>query len=169
MFHAEGLALWRALRQRAVRFTNLLCPMAAVCPAPLPPHSTEVSEAADQEAASSMTAAVEITPIEALPRRLGARAPVDVMGVVLALGQLGTVKRKADATELPRRDVTIGDTRWGWLGRVGGVRPLKRQVERWMQAWCSPSCKICNWGRGFTVRRETAMRVVMEFLTLELQ
>ncbi len=66
-----------------------------------------------------MTAAVEITPIEALPRRLGARAPVDVMGVVLALGQLGTVKRKADATELPRRDVTIGDTRWGRLGRVG--------------------------------------------------
>ncbi|GFR46347.1 hypothetical protein Agub_g7919 [Astrephomene gubernaculifera] len=71
--------------------------------------STEVSEAADQDT-SSMTAAVEITPIEALPRRVGARAPVDVMGVVLALGPLGTIKRKAGGDELPRRDVTIGDS-----------------------------------------------------------
>ncbi|GLC47136.1 hypothetical protein PLESTB_000601900 [Pleodorina starrii] len=69
---------------------------------------TEVSEAADQDT-TSMTAAVEITPIEVLPRRVGARAPVDVMGVVLALGSLGTVKRKADSSELPRRDVTLGD------------------------------------------------------------
>lgn len=58
-----------------------------------------------------MTAAVEICPIEMLPRRVGARAAVDVMGVVLALGSLGTVKRKADSSELPRRDVTLGDMR----------------------------------------------------------
>ncbi|GLI69429.1 hypothetical protein VaNZ11_014038 [Volvox africanus] len=70
--------------------------------------STDVSEAADQDT-SAMNAAVEITPIDLLPRRVGARAPVDVMGVVLALGSLGTVKRKADSSELPRRDVTLGD------------------------------------------------------------
>ncbi|EFJ46650.1 hypothetical protein VOLCADRAFT_105399 [Volvox carteri f. nagariensis] len=69
---------------------------------------TEVTEAADQDT-SSMTAAVEITPIEVLPRRVGGRMPVDVMGVVLALGPLGTVKRKADSSELPRRDITLGD------------------------------------------------------------
>ncbi|GIL48308.1 hypothetical protein Vafri_4587 [Volvox africanus] len=70
--------------------------------------STDVSEAADQDT-SAMNAAVEITPIDLLPRRVGARAPVDVIGVVLALGSLGTVKRKADSSELPRRDVTLGD------------------------------------------------------------
>lgn len=37
--------------------------------------------------------------------------PVDVLGVVVACGQLGTIKRKADNTELPRRDVTIADSR----------------------------------------------------------
>ena len=47
-----------------------------------------------------------------LPRRIGQRAPVDVMGVVLALGSYGTVKRKADNSELPRREVTIGDQRY---------------------------------------------------------
>ncbi|KAG2486706.1 hypothetical protein HYH03_014635 [Edaphochlamys debaryana] len=72
--------------------------------------STEVSEAADQGAASAMTAAVDLTPIDVLPRRVGSRAPVDVAGVILAVGPLASVKRKADNSELPRRDVTIGDS-----------------------------------------------------------
>ncbi|KXZ50509.1 hypothetical protein GPECTOR_16g684 [Gonium pectorale] len=70
---------------------------------------TEVSEAADQDT-TAMTAAVDVTPIEMLPRRVGGRALVDVAGVVLSLGPLGTVKRKADSSELPRRDVTLGDS-----------------------------------------------------------
>jgi replication factor A1 len=37
--------------------------------------------------------------------------PVDVLGVVTHCGQLGTIKRKADNSELPRRDVTIADSR----------------------------------------------------------
>ncbi|KAG2451925.1 hypothetical protein HYH02_003700 [Chlamydomonas schloesseri] len=84
--------------------------------------TTDVSEAADQDT-SAMTTAVDITPIDQLPRRIGQRAPADVMGVVLALGNYGTVKRKADNSELPRREVTIGDqsgksvaiTLWGDL------------------------------------------------------
>jgi hypothetical protein len=38
--------------------------------------------------------------------------PVDVLGVVTHCGQLGTIKRKADNSELPRRDVTIADSRF---------------------------------------------------------
>jgi hypothetical protein len=36
---------------------------------------------------------------------------VDVLGVIVALGTVGTVKRKADASELFRRDVSITDQR----------------------------------------------------------
>jgi replication factor A1 len=40
------------------------------------------------------------------------QVPVDVAGVVVSLGTFGTVKRKADNSELARRDVTLADQRW---------------------------------------------------------
>lgn len=40
------------------------------------------------------------------------QAPVDVLGMVLSVGPLGTIKRRADNSELQRRDVTIGDARF---------------------------------------------------------
>jgi hypothetical protein len=46
------------------------------------------------------------------------QALVDVAGVVLEWGSQGSVKRKSDGTDLARRDVTLGDSRWvgGWVG-----------------------------------------------------
>ena len=40
---------------------------------------------------------------------------MDVVGIVVSCGALGTVKRKSDSTELVRRDITLADQRW-----VGG-------------------------------------------------
>ncbi len=37
-----------------------------------------------------------------------------MMGVVTSVGQLGSVKRKSDNSELSRRDVTLLDQRWGF-------------------------------------------------------
>lgn len=39
------------------------------------------------------------------------QAPVDVMGVVTAVGPMGTIKRKMDSSELMRRDITLADSR----------------------------------------------------------
>ena len=36
-----------------------------------------------------------------------------MMGVVTDVGQLGSVKRKSDNSELSRRDITLLDQRWG--------------------------------------------------------
>jgi len=70
---------------------------------------TDVCEAADQAAGEAMRAAVDIVPIEALPRHVNKKAAVDVLGVVTAVGQQGTVKRKADNAEVVRRDITLVD------------------------------------------------------------
>lgn len=39
------------------------------------------------------------------------QTPVDVLGVILSLGTLGSVKKKSDNTDLQRRDVTLADKR----------------------------------------------------------
>ncbi|GBF93866.1 replication A 70 kDa DNA-binding subunit B [Raphidocelis subcapitata] len=70
---------------------------------------TEVEEAADQ-GGIDVSVAADIVPLDRLPAYIGRKTNVDVLGVVLALGPPGTVKRRADNSELPRRDVTIGDT-----------------------------------------------------------
>ena len=41
---------------------------------------------------------------------------VDLIGVVTQAGPIGSVKRKADNSELLRRDVTLTDQRWEPLG-----------------------------------------------------
>ena len=49
-----------------------------------------------------------------------------MMGVVTSVGQLGSVKRKSDNSELSRRDVTLLDQRWAfeqlWAAALGGIR-----------------------------------------------
>ncbi|KAL6756722.1 replication protein A 70 kDa DNA-binding subunit [Haematococcus lacustris] len=72
-------------------------------------EKTEVCEAAEQAEAITMTALVDVVPIEQLPRYLTRKTNVDVMGVVTAVSGLGTVKRKSDSSELARRDVTLAD------------------------------------------------------------
>jgi replication factor A1 len=65
---------------------------------------------------------------DALAPHIGRKAPVDVLGAVLEVGPLGSVKRKADASELARRDVTLGDasgksvvlTLWGEAAEGAG-------------------------------------------------
>ena len=39
------------------------------------------------------------------------QAPVDVMGVVVGVGALGSIKRKSDNSDVQRRDVTLVDFR----------------------------------------------------------
>ncbi len=58
----------------------------------------------------------------------GMQAGIDMMGVVTSVGQLGSVKRKSDNSELSRRDVTLLDQRYSlkWkrkqMKRKGGER-----------------------------------------------
>lgn len=50
------------------------------------------------------------------------QAPVDIMGVVVGLGSVGTIKRKTSGEELSRRDVTLVDQVWTqWAGGQGIV------------------------------------------------
>lgn len=42
------------------------------------------------------------------------QAGIDMMGVVTSVGQLGSVKRKSDNSELPRRDITLLDQRYSF-------------------------------------------------------
>ena len=44
----------------------------------------------------------------------GMQTGIDMMGIVTSVGQLGSVKRKSDNSELSRRDVTLLDQRWGF-------------------------------------------------------
>lgn len=66
---------------------------------------------------------------DALAPHIGRKAPVDVLGAVLEVGALGSVKRKSDASELARRDITLGDasgksvvlTLWGESAEGAGA------------------------------------------------
>ncbi|KAG1661128.1 hypothetical protein FOA52_011858 [Chlamydomonas sp. UWO 241] len=69
---------------------------------------TEVTEAADQEA-SGMTAALDLVPFDELLKHVTRKAPVDVIGVVIGLGPMGSIKRKSSGDEVSKRDVTIVD------------------------------------------------------------
>lgn len=69
-------------------------------------------------------------------RYVSRKMPVDIMGVVTSCGSLGTIKRKADQTELPRRDVTLADSRyvtvcWMVQGYICSLEtPARLQVMR---------------------------------------
>jgi len=78
------------------------------------PRGCEVEEAADQQASADAVAAalresVDAVPLARLPGHVGRKAPVDVLALVLQVGPVGSVKRKADNAELARRDLVLGD------------------------------------------------------------
>lgn len=70
---------------------------------------TEVEEAADQSGINA-DLVLDLVPFDKLMKHVGRKAPVDVMGVVTAVGPLGTIKRKVDSSELMRRDITLADS-----------------------------------------------------------
>jgi len=53
---------------------------------------------------------MNFVPIDQLPAFVDKKAPVDLIGVVTSVGLPSSVKRKSDASELQRRDVTIADS-----------------------------------------------------------
>ncbi|KAL3141009.1 hypothetical protein ABBQ32_005523 [Trebouxia sp. C0010 RCD-2024] len=70
---------------------------------------SEIEECPDQDT-SKMQAKLSIVPIDQLSLFIGKKAGIDLMGVVTDVGQLGSVKRKSDNSELSRRDITLLDT-----------------------------------------------------------
>ena len=59
--------------------------------------------------AVKMTRAYDLCKIDRLARKIGGRGTVDVLAVVTAVGDLGSIKRKSDGGELQRRDLTLLD------------------------------------------------------------
>lgn len=53
--------------------------------------------------ASKMNAKCHFVKIDCLESRIRQKLPVDIVGVVTDVGQLGSVKRKQDDTEFVRR------------------------------------------------------------------
>lgn len=84
---------------------------------------SSISECDNQDV-SNMDAKADYVTIDRLPAFVGKKALVDVLGIVMEVTPLGSVKRKSDNTELNRRDVTLVDassktvrvTFWGQLG-----------------------------------------------------
>ncbi len=52
---------------------------------------------------------MKLVAFEQLPKFVGRRATVDLCGIITAVGPPGSIKRKADNTELPKREVTLVD------------------------------------------------------------
>lgn len=71
--------------------------------------SAEVKACEGDIDTSAMTARMDFVAIEQLAAFVDKKAPVDIIGVVTAAGQLGSVKRKTDASEIQRRDITLVD------------------------------------------------------------
>jgi hypothetical protein len=79
--------------------------------------------------AATPTARLSYVPLSGLAPHIGRKAPVDVLGFLLAVGPLGSVKRKSDSAELARRDLTLGDasgksvvlTLWGGAAEGAGA------------------------------------------------
>lgn len=70
----------------------------------------EIERLADDAVdARAMQTRLDPVPVAQLAAFADKKATVDVLGVVLAVGALGSVKRKSDAAELARRDVTLAD------------------------------------------------------------
>jgi len=88
---------------------------------------TKVEEAMNQDT-TRMQAKVELTEFTDLPKFIEQPTLVNVLGIVTNVAATGTVKRRADSTELLRRDVTIIDkslksislTLWSTLAETVG-------------------------------------------------
>ncbi|KAL6771853.1 RFA3 [Auxenochlorella protothecoides x Auxenochlorella symbiontica] len=69
----------------------------------------EVEPCEDDIDVSQMQAKLDPVPIEQLAAFADKKMTVDLLAVVSSVGPLGSVKRKVDAAELARRDVTLVD------------------------------------------------------------
>jgi replication factor A1 len=70
---------------------------------------TALVEASADADDAGMQAALAYVTLDKLAARVGKKAPVDVVGLAVAVAALGSVKRKSDDAELARRDVTLAD------------------------------------------------------------
>ncbi|KAK9828112.1 hypothetical protein WJX81_005736 [Elliptochloris bilobata] len=91
-------------------------------------NGSEIEECTEADA-SRMQARLNYVSIATLPGYTGKRLLVDLLGVVTAVGPLGSVKRQRDGTELARRDITLADqsgktvtvTLWGRSAEESGA------------------------------------------------
>eukprot|EP00216_Chloropicon_sp_CCMP2111_P004539 CAMPEP_0198245974 /NCGR_PEP_ID=MMETSP1446-20131203/43943_1 /TAXON_ID=1461542 ORGANISM="Unidentified sp, Strain CCMP2111" /NCGR_SAMPLE_ID=MMETSP1446 /ASSEMBLY_ACC=CAM_ASM_001112 /LENGTH=424 /DNA_ID=CAMNT_0043930229 /DNA_START=161 /DNA_END=1435 /DNA_ORIENTATION=- len=72
---------------------------------------TEIEECKDASAEhlQKVQPKLHVTKIADLPQHVGSRMMLDVVGVVVNVADLGSVKRKSDNSELTRRDLTLID------------------------------------------------------------
>lgn len=117
--------------------------------------AAKVEESQDDQAFNDepMNVRMQFVAIDQLAAFVDKRMPVDIVGVVLEAGPLNSIKRKADATEVSRRDVTITDksaksvgiTLWG--GMAEGVGS---EIESEVKGGNNPvvaisSCKVSGY------------------------
>jgi replication factor A1 len=117
--------------------------------------AAKVEESQDDQAFNSehISVRMQFVAIDQLAAFVDKRMPVDIVGVVLEAGPLNSIKRKADATEVSRRDVTIADkslksvgiTLWGGLAEGVGS-----EIESEVKGGSNPvvaisSCKVSGY------------------------
>jgi len=69
---------------------------------------TKVEECTDRAMVVTQTS-FEFATFDTLAARLSSKALVDVLGVVTQVGELGSVQRKKDNTQLQKREITLLD------------------------------------------------------------
>ncbi|KAK9902800.1 hypothetical protein WJX75_006399 [Coccomyxa subellipsoidea] len=125
---------------------------------------SEIEQCEDSDV-SKMTAKLKFVDFERLPMYAGKKTLVDVLGIVTAVGALGSVKRTRDGTELSRRDVTLVDqgaktvvvTLWGATAEEVGV-----QLEQQPEALISIStCRVTDYN-GVSLSTVTRSVVTVE-------
>lgn len=98
--------------------------------------ASELESCADDIDTSKMHVKMEFVPIEQLAAFVDKKMMVDIVGVVMDVKPLGSVKRKTDQVELSRRDITLVDqslktvvlTMWGNAAEAAG-----REIEELVQ------------------------------------
>jgi replication factor A1 len=125
--------------------------------------SSTVEESADVIDASSMQTRMKFEKIDQLPAFVDKKAPVDVIGVVTAVGAPGSIKRKSDSQEVVRRDITMADdslktvtlTLWGEKAEQDG-----EMLNTMLQAGQTPVLAVsaCRVGSYNGVTLSTSMR-----------
>jgi len=69
----------------------------------------ELCSDVDQSSAQKMQRAYEFCTIDRLPSKIGVRGNVDVVAIVKEVGEVSTIRRKSDNSELTKREITIVD------------------------------------------------------------
>ena len=86
--------------------------------------------------ASKMARAYELCKIGNLAQKINGRGAVDILGVVTAVGELGTIRKKSDNSELQKREITLLDetkrTVGPFLSSVPSHPMIWRRGERFL-------------------------------------